>query len=237
MRFSFLAAAAMGCVAAPLAAEVTDQDETGFVTLDEAVVEASPKEVWLMLINPGDWWNSAHTWSGDAGNMTLKPQAGGCFCEKIPEVDEPGRFTLEGSVEHMRVIQAYPEVALRMRGGLGPLQSEPVNGILTIAIGKVDEGTKISFEYNVAGRMRYEVPVISKAVDGVMTQQLNGLAEKLGRVDMPEPEPEPEPEVEEAEVLEAVESEGEAPVEDAPEDETPTTSVDEAFGDLTDDDG
>ena len=33
--------------------------------------------------------------------------------------------------------------------------------------------------------MRYEIPVISKAVDGVMSQQLKGLAEKLGAF-MPE---------------------------------------------------
>ena len=104
-------------VSAPASAEVTRTTDDSFVSRNEVVVEATPKEVWLALISPATWWQSAHTWSGDAKNLSLVPQAGGCFCETIPEVDEPGRFTLQGSVEHMRVVQAYPEAALRMVGG------------------------------------------------------------------------------------------------------------------------
>lgn len=226
MRFSAITAFAVLLAAAPLAAEVTEQDDSGFVTRDQAIVEASPKQVWLELIRPANWWNDAHTWSGDAANMTLTPQAGGCFCEKIPEAEDENRITLEGSVEHMRVIQAYPESALRMVGALGPLQSEPVTGVLTIAISTVDEGTRIVWEYNVGGRMRYEIPVISKAVDGVMTQQLDRLAEKLGRVDK-KAESEPKPEA-------AEDASEEKPQEDAPADEEEGgASVDEAFGDLS----
>ena len=221
MRHSIIALTAGAAIlgAVPLAAEVTEESDAGFVTRDEAVVDATPKEVWLALITPSNWWNSAHTWSGDSENLRLTPQAGGCFCETIPEAQDADRITLEGSVEHMRVIQAYPESALRMTGALGPLQSEPVSGILTIAISTVDEGTRIVWEYNVGGKMRYEVPVISKAVDGVMTQQLNGLADLLGRIDQAEEvEPEPEPELE----PEAVEDGESGP------------SVEEAFGDLSD---
>ncbi len=181
-------------VAQPLGAEVVESDDNGFVTRDVAVVKATPKETWLALISPAKWWNSSHTWSGDSANLTLKPQAGGCFCERIPEDPDPTRITLEGSVEHMRVIQAYPERALRLRGGLGPLQSEPVTGVLTIAISESEQGTKIVWEYFVGGKMRYEIPIIAKAVDGVMSQQLNGLADLLGRVDIePPPAPDNEP--------------------------------------------
>lgn len=191
------AALALGVLAAvPATAEVTRTTDNSFVSRNEVVVTASPKEVWLALISPSTWWQSAHTWSGDAKNLTLMPQAGGCFCETIPEVDEPGRFTLQGSVEHMRVVQAYPEAALRMVGSLGPLQSEPVTGVLTIVISKVPKGTRIVFEYNVGGAMRYEVPVISKAVDGVMAAQIASLAKPLGVVPMPPPpavEPAPAP--------------------------------------------
>lgn len=168
--------------AGPLAAEVVEEKASGFVSRHEALVTASPKDVWLALISPAGWWNSDQTWSGEAANLSLMPQAGGCFCETIPEVDGPGGFTLQGSVEHMRVIQAYPETALRMQGALGPLQSEPVIGILTIAIRKSEGGTRIVWEYNVGGTMRYEVPVISKVVDGVMGAQLSALAKQLGPV-------------------------------------------------------
>lgn len=184
----YLAAAALALIAAwasAAQAEVIASDGTGFVTRDEAVVDATPKEVWLALISPAKWWNSGHTWSGDAANLSIRPQAGGCFCERIPEDPDPKKITLEGSVEHMRVIQAYPERALRMRGSLGPLQSEAAGGVLTISISPTDKGTQIVWEYVVGGYMRYEVPVIATAVDEVMSEQLDGLASLLGRVGQP----------------------------------------------------
>ena len=190
--------APMLAMALPAQAEVVQSGGDGFVTRNVAVVDATPKEVWLALISPAKWWNSGHTWSGDAANMTLTPKAGGCFCERIPEDPDASRITLEGSAEHMRVIQAYPEHALRMRGGLGPLQSEPANGVLTITMSETKKGTRIVWEYAVGGFMRYPVEVIAPAVDGVMSQQLNGLAQLLGRIDEPRaelaPEIVPEPE-------------------------------------------
>ena len=88
MRFAYtiLAAAALGA-AEPAAAEVVETSSQGFVTQDMAEVAASPMETWLALIRPGEWWNDAHTWSADAANMTLTPQAGGCFCERVPGED------------------------------------------------------------------------------------------------------------------------------------------------------
>lgn len=208
MRITAVAGlAVLFALAQPAQAEVTKSDEGGFVTRDTAVVSAAPKDVWLALISPGKWWNPDHTWSGDAANLTLMPKAGGCFCERIPETPDPVRATLEGSAEHMRVIQAYPERALRMRGSLGPLQSEPVSGVLTISISKVEQGTRIVWEYVVGGYMRYEVGKIAPAVDGVMSEQLARLAKLLGQVDLPkatpkeppaEPDPAPEPSIEDA---------------------------------------
>ena len=184
-------------------AEVIQQSDTHFVSRHTVDVAAAPKDAWLALIAPGGWWNDAHTWSADASNMTLTPQAGGCFCERIPAEDDGETMGLEGSVQHMMVVQAVPRKVLRMRGGLGPLQSEPVAGVLTITMqpiegadGDGDEanGTRIVWEYVVGGTMRFEVPQIAKAVDGVIGQQALGLAEKLGGpiVEAPEKEEEPE---------------------------------------------
>ncbi len=219
-------------VARPAAAEVTTVHPSGFIVRHEAVVEADPKQVWLALISPDQWWRSEHTWTGDSANLLLTPKAGECFCERIPEIDEPDRFTLEGSVEHMRVIHAHPEQALRMRGGLGPLQSEPVNGVLTIAISTEEAGTRIVWEYNVAGFMRYEIPVISSAVDGVIAGQLAALADGLGPVGKPAGQP--------AEGSDSVT--GDASL-DGPEDipdepvKPAAPRVEDAFGDLVGDQG
>ena len=179
----------LALLAQPASAEVVKTDETGFVSRNMAVVNADTKAVWLALISPSKWWKKEHTWSGDAANMRITPQAGGCFCERIPEDPNADKVTLEGSVEHMRVIQAFPEKVLRMRGGLGPLQSEPASGVLTIAIAESETDgrptTTIVWEYVVGGYMRYETPKIAKAVDTVMGLQLGSLAEMLGRTNMP----------------------------------------------------
>lgn len=177
-----LAAAAL-TAAMPLSATVAETSERGFVTQDQADVAASLLDTWLALIRPAAWWNDAHTWSADADNMTLTPQAGGCFCERVPGEDREDGFSLDGSVQHMTVIQAYPLRNLRMRGGLGPLQGEPATGVLTITLEEIAGGTRIRWEYAVGGSMRYEVASISQAVDGVMSQQLHGLRDYLGTLE------------------------------------------------------
>ncbi|MCP9222878.1 SRPBCC family protein [Erythrobacter sp. LQ02-29] len=175
-----LAAGTALAMASPVQAKVVKQAADFFVTQDSATVPADPQAVWLALISPGEWWSDEHTWSGDAANMSIIPQGGGCFCERIPESDTDGVVGLAGSVQHMVVLQAFPRKALRMRGGLGPLQSEPATGVLTITIKPVAGGTRILWEYVVGGKTRYDTADIAKAVDGVMSQQLAGLAKKLG---------------------------------------------------------
>jgi len=171
---------AAALLAAPATAEVVEQTDNGFSTRDSATVKASPYEVWQALIAPARWWNDGHTWSGDAENMFLSAQGGGCFCEQLPVRNGAPEGVRRGSAMHMLVLQADPPRALRMRGGLGPLQSEPVDGVLTVTLAEADGGTRIVWEYVVGGHMRFEVPVIAKAVDGVMSQQLRGLAGLFG---------------------------------------------------------
>ena len=172
-------------------AEVAETRADGFVTRDTVQVAATPLEAWLALTRPGLWWDSNHTWSGDAANMMLTPQAGGCFCERIPGDDSDNASAIDGSVRHMTVVQAYPLRVLRMRGGLGPLQSEPATGVLTITLKEIEGGTRILWEYNVGGPMRYEIGPISKLVDGVISQQLAGLGAHLGLLENPDASPQP----------------------------------------------
>lgn len=169
---------AMGTQA--LRAEVVETGNDRFVTRDTANVKAPPLATWLALTKPGEWWSAEHSWSGDARNLTLTPQGGGCFCERIPVGDSGNASAMEGSARHAEVLQAFPMKVLRMSGGLGPLQGEPVNGIFTITLREVPGGTRVMFEYNVGGPMRYKIAEIAPAVDKVMSEQLKRLQSHLG---------------------------------------------------------
>lgn len=166
-----------------LRAEVVETTADRFVTRATASVKASPLATWLALTKPGEWWNPAHSWSGDASNMTLTPQGGGCFCERIPVGDSGNASAMEGSARHAEVLQAFPMKVLRMRGGFGPLQGEPATGVLTITLKEVPGGTRLMWEYNVGGPMRYKIAELAPAVDGVMTEQLKRLQAHLGALE------------------------------------------------------
>jgi len=183
-----LAALALSA-AAPVSAAVTTVTETGFVVRLVAETTASPDQTWDALVRPAGWWDSAHTYSGDAANLTIDARASGCFCETLPLPKDAPRGARAGSIEHMRAIYAEPGRFLRMSGGLGPLQSEAVVGTLTMTV-KAQEGTtRILWEYVVGGQMRYKPEQIASAVDQVLAQQIGRLAEKLGLPEKPEPAP------------------------------------------------
>ena len=168
---------------AAVQAKVVETGTERFVTRETASVKTPPLATWLSLITPGEWWDPEHSWSGDATNMTLTPQGGGCFCERIPVGDSGNSSAMEGSARHAEVLQAFPMKVLRMRGGFGPLQGEPATGVLTITLKEVPGGTRILWEYNVGGPMRYKVAEIAPAVDAVMTNQLKRLQAHLGALE------------------------------------------------------
>jgi hypothetical protein len=174
MTFRISLAIAALLAAAPASAEVAASSETGFVSHNEVLVRATPQEAWEALVRPGNWWNGEHTYSGDAANMRIEPKAGGCFCENIPGTG--------GEIEHMRVIYVAPGSALRMRGGLGPLQSEAVTGVLTITLKPEGEMTRIGWDYVVGGYMRMPMAELAPLVDQVVGEQLLRLATRLGTV-------------------------------------------------------
>ncbi|MEQ8312469.1 MAG: hypothetical protein RIA72_17445 [Sphingopyxis sp.] len=171
-RFAVLGA----LVSAPTAqAKIIDQSEIGFTVAHTAQVAAPPAEVWKMLRMPQSWWSKEHSWSGDAANFWLDSQAGGCFCEKLPDAGAG-----LGSVQHARIVFAKPNELLRLSGALGPLQGEAVSGTLTIQIKETPTGSALRFDYVVGGYMRFKVADIAPAVDAVIGEQIKGLAAALG---------------------------------------------------------
>ena len=171
-----LAIGAFAALARPAVAEVSMLGDTGFVSRHQVEVPAPPDLAWQTMLQPGLWWSGGHTYSGDARNMSLAAEPGGCFCEAIPATADGGAA---GAIEHMRVIYVAPRAALRMTGGLGPLQSEPVTGVLTMTIEPAGSGSKITWEYAVGGTIRPGMARMAPLVDGVMGEQLGLLAARL----------------------------------------------------------
>ena len=171
--FLFLAACAAATFASPALADVKPVGGDGFVVRHEAVVPVAADRAWDGLVQPARWWSGDHTFSGNAANLALVPQANGCFCETLPA---GAARTRAGSVRHMTVIFADPGKVLRLTGALGPLQGEPVNAVLTVTLSGEGAGTRIVMEYVVGGTMRFPREQIGPAVNTVLGEQLARLA-------------------------------------------------------------
>ena len=157
-------------IAMPLAAraEVAAASESGFLIRAEAHTEASPAETWRALTRPNRWWSSAHTYSGDARNLSLDARAGGCWCERWAG----------GSVAHARVLAAFEHSGartLRLEGSLGPLQDMGAVSILTFTVRPHGAGSTVTMTYRVAGDAVLGLNALSGPVDAVLMEQFDRL--------------------------------------------------------------
>jgi hypothetical protein len=158
-------------VSTPVAAEITGSSDHGFIVKHSITSSAEPFVVYRTMTSHIDqWWSGDHSWSGDASNLYMKVERGGCFCEKLPN---------GGRVEHLRLIYFSPGAELRFDGALGPLQTMAVQGRMIWKIEALENGSKLSFTYKVFGHPEGGLGGIAPAVDAVIGEQLNRLAERL----------------------------------------------------------
>lgn len=146
-------------------AEIKESAPDHLLIQDSRVVHTPPDKLYATLVDVGHWWNSEHTYSGDATHLTLKDEAGGCFCERWDSQ----------SVEHGRVIWASPAHLLRLDSALGPLQALAVQGVMTFSLTPSHEGTTLQFEYRVNGSSASGLDKLAPAVNGMLTEQLQRL--------------------------------------------------------------
>lgn len=147
----------------PLRGEVVDASPDAFTVHASVTIAKEPARVYETLTRDiGRWWDSSHTYSGSATNLTLQATPGGCFCERLPQ----------GGVEHMTVIYAEPGTQLRMRGGLGPLQALPVTGVWTLTLTDAGGRTTVESTYSVSGHSKPGLDELAPLVDRVMSEQL-----------------------------------------------------------------
>lgn len=146
-------------------AEVKDSGADHLLIVNARTIHAPPDKVYAALIDIGHWWDSEHTFSGDATNLSMQSAAGGCFCE---------RWATQ-SVAHGRVIWANPGHLLRLDTALGPLQSMAVQGVMTFSLKPSSDGTALQFEYRVNGSGSSGLDKLAPTVDGVLMGQLGRL--------------------------------------------------------------
>lgn len=162
-----LAAAVLLIAGCSLKAEVADSSPAGFTLKVALHIQATPDEVYRRLVrNVGDWWNPAHTLSGDARALTIDNRAPGCFCEKLPNL---------GTARHMEVVMAAPGEKLVMLGALGPLQSMAVTGAMSIQLSPDAGGAKLAVTYAVGGYFPAGLNTWAAPVDSVLSEQFTRL--------------------------------------------------------------
>ncbi|HYZ41263.1 MAG TPA: SRPBCC family protein [Stellaceae bacterium] len=156
----------LSAAAGPASAEIKSVTPTGFEVASAATIGAPPDRVYAALGDVGRWWSPSHTFSRDAANLSLELRADGCFCERLMN---------GGSVEHMVVVYAAPGEGLRLRGALGPLQSEGVDGTLGWTLKPAEGGTSVMLSYVVGGYIRGGMEQWAPRVDRVLDEQLQRL--------------------------------------------------------------
>jgi len=111
----------------------------------------------------GEWWNPSHTYTGNAGHLSLDLRPGGAFLE----VTADGVF-----VKHMEVVYASPGKEIRLLGGLGPMQPMGLHGAMSIQFETIDAGTRVTMIYNVSGYAPAGLEGLASVVDRVQTDQM-----------------------------------------------------------------
>ncbi len=147
-------------------ADVADSSAAGFTIKISIPIAAQPAEAYRKLINIGDWWDSNHTFSGDAHNLSIEEKPLGCFCEKFPG---------GGAVRHLELINFTPDQTLVFSGALGPLQSLAATGTMTIHFAPADAGTKLTVVYSVLGYQPAGMAAWAAPVNTMLTEQFTRL--------------------------------------------------------------
>lgn len=163
--------AATGPAVGAAPAEVLRSEPTAFAVQHVAEVPAAPLDVYRGLVDDvADWWDPAHTFSGDAAGLSIDARPQGCFCETFPG---------GGGAMHLTVVNADPGKLLRLAGGLGPLQAEAVVGTLTWLLEETPGGTRVTVTYAAAGGVEGGLEAWAPPVDRVVGEQLERLVDHL----------------------------------------------------------
>lgn len=144
-------------------AAVAEQFAGGFELRYETTVARRAEQIYLGFIRIGRWWDLDHTYTKKAEGLTVKLGPGGCFCEH-------GKHFY---VRHLELVFAQKYRRLVFTGGLGPLQSMAVNGVLSVTITPGPEASTLQWTYRISGGDPAKISALAKPVDSVMQGQFD----------------------------------------------------------------
>jgi len=165
--FAAAAVLALSAAAGDAAAAVVDSAASGFTVKIPLHIAAPPADVYRKFLrNVGDWWNSAHTFSGSAKNLSFDEKPMGCFCEKLPD---------GGFVRHLEIIYLAPGKTVILSGALGPMQPLAAAGTMRLQFSADGDGTRLEVTYTVAGYLPGGMNAFAAPSDGMLTEQFTRL--------------------------------------------------------------
>ncbi|HZZ34672.1 MAG TPA: SRPBCC family protein [Caulobacteraceae bacterium] len=164
MRTAMIAVAAALSFAGAARGEVVDAQPNGFEVRRSVEIAAPAAKVWAALGQPAAWWDSGHSWSGDAKNLSIDLKPGGCWCEALPKTG--------GGALHMTVIFVDPGKTLRLAGALGPLSMSGADGHMVWSLAEKGPTTTLTWTYDVGGYFKGGLDKRAGPVDGVLGAQV-----------------------------------------------------------------
>ncbi len=150
-----LALALSGLMTSPVAAEIVSRSENAFTLRFEDQTRLGPAGVARAFSEVNLWWDPAHSYTGNAANLSLDLTPGGCWCEAMPDGT---RF------DHGRVLsEVYGEI--RLHAPFGPLRSMATRADLIVTWPLVDGVVTPTWTFIVEGP---GVGALAEPVDGVI---------------------------------------------------------------------
>lgn len=174
MLKALIVAAALTLTAAPASAEVVSRSADGFVLRFAVGVEAAPEDVVTAVSELPQWWDPAHTYTGDSANLSLAFEEGGCWCETLAD----------GTVFEHALVTGITADRVTMDAALGPLHDRATKAELTFGSGPENRGRLVTIDFVVEG------PGLGAMADGVnmvMDQAFDRLIHQIEYGEPPQP--------------------------------------------------
>ena len=153
----------LSLITPPASAAVLNAGDHGFEVQQTVNLVVAQPEAYNAFGQVGQWWNSEHTYSGDARRMSLQLRSGGCFCEPLDN---------GGGIEHMRVTFVQPGERVVLTGSLGPLLYEATTGVMDVKFERIAGGSRVIMNYRASGFAKGGAAAMAPLVDQVLGDQM-----------------------------------------------------------------